>query len=377
MSSLRRRLLVKLKDWYSRELVEELAERFFRVFEGFARERFVSLATDGLEELEMMDRVRLIARAMASTFPQPTAAAMRGLCDCLGPALPAQGDDSASVSTGYALWPFGEYIGMVGLDDWESSWTAMEELTQRLTSEFAVRPFLTADLDRALSLFAKRVNHPSHHVRRWVSEGTRTRLPWGKAVPGLREAVGRRLEMLEELKSDPSLYVRRSVANHLQDILKDDLEAGLEVVQRWSLSAQPEVAWVVRHACRGLLKTGHPEILALYGLDQPVELRRFSVGPKEVRRGQSVELSIELCSPKSHGSVRLDFSLSGPTPSGREFRKVFRWSEFELAAGEVRSLQRSFPMVERSTRRLPLGQYRIAVLANGRSSGEQTFRLVD
>ncbi len=368
---------MKLKDWYNRELVEELAARFSRAFDNFPEQRFLSLATEGLEELEMMDRVRQIAGAMASTFPQPTAVAMRGLCECLGPALPAVGSDSATVSTGYALWPFGEYIGLTGLEDWDSSWAAMEELTQRLTSEFAVRPFLTADLDRALEMFADRVEHPSHHVRRWVSEGTRTRLPWGKAVPGLRQAVARRLAMLEKLKSDPSLYVRRSVANHLQDILKDDLEVGLEVVRRWFTSSEPEVDWVVRHACRGLLKAGHPEILALYGLDQPIEVAKFGVGPEEVHRGEGVALEVELCGPKSGCTVRLDFCLSGPTPSGGEFRKVFRWSEFELASGEIRSLQRSFPMVERSTRRLPLGEYRFSVLTNGCSSPEQTFRLVE
>lgn len=368
---------MKLKDWYNLELVEDLAKRFDAAFVKFPRRRFVELASDGLESLEMMDRVRLIASAMESTFPQPTSVALRGLQECMGPALDEIGNDAASVTSGYALWPFGEYIGRTGLDDWESSWSAMDQLTQRLTSEFAVRPFLAADLSRCLDLFRSRLDHPSHHVRRWISEGTRTRLPWAKAVPELRRAVWERLELLEQLKDDPSLYVRRSVANHLQDILKDDLDLGLEVVERWFQSSDSGVAWVVRHACRGLLKAGHPRVLALYGWDRPVELEEFRVEPQQVLLGQTVRIRARLgAKTPDPCAVRLDYSLEGPTPSGGRFRKVFRWTEFILASEDAAELEKLHPMVERSTRKLPEGDYQFRLLLNGQPSQEQGIRLI-
>ncbi len=368
---------MKFKDWYNLELIEDLAERFDAAFAKFPRRRFVELASEGLEDLEMMDRVRLIASAMEATFPKPTSVALGGLQECMGLALDQTGDDAAPVTSGYALWPFGEFIGKIGLDDWQASWSAMDQLTQRLTSEFAVRPFLAADLARCLELFRKRLDHPSHHVRRWISEGTRTRLPWAKAVPELRRAVRERLELLEYLKDDPSLYVRRSVANHLQDILKDDLELGLEVVERWFQSPDPGVAWVVRHACRGLLKAGHPGVLALYGWDRSVGLEEFRVEPQQVLLGQKVwmQARFEAKNPEPC-AVRLDYSLEGPTPSGRRFRKVFRWTELILKSEDIVELEKFHSMVERSTRKLPEGDYQFRLLVNGQPSQEQRIRLV-
>lgn len=357
---------MKFKDWYNRELVVELSERFETAFPGFSSSSFVESASSGLEELEMMDRVRQIASAMSEHIPGPTSTAMAGLVACMGPALDERGDDAASVTSGYALWPFGVYVGQSGLDDWSASWKAMDELTQRLTSEFAVRPFLAEDLPRSLELFRQRLTHPSHHVRRWVSEGTRTRLPWAKAVPELREKLDERLALLDALKADPSLYVRRSVANHLQDILKDDLERGLPVVERWFEDPDPNVAWVVKHACRGLLKAGHPRILELYGWNQPVEVVDFGVEPESIALGDPVGLSATLrWSGAEPVEVRLDYALEGPTPSGGRFRKVFRWTDFVLQGSETLSLQKAHPMIERTTRKLPPGEYQFTLLANG------------
>ncbi len=368
---------MKFKDWYNRALVEELAERFESAYREFPVSSFVESASRGLEGLEMMDRVRQIAAAMTEHIPGPTAVAMSGLIACMGPPLDERGDDAASVTSGYALWPFGAYIGQSGLDDWAASWNAMDELTQRLTSEFAVRPFLAEDLPRSLELLRQRLTHPSHHVRRWVSEGTRTRLPWAKAVPQLRNAVKERLDLLEALKSDPSLYVRRSVANHLQDILKDDLERGLAVVERWFEDPDPNVAWVVKHACRGLLKAGHPKILELYGWNRPIESLDFGVEPRRVVLGSSAKLFTTLRCPGTDSvEVRLDYALEGPTPSGGRFRKVFRWTDVVIGGSQTVSLEKVHPMIERTTRKLPAGSYQFTLLANGSPSGVGAVALV-
>ena len=365
---------MKFKDWYNRALIEELTERFAGAFPDFPSSSFVTQACEGLEDLEMMDRVRQIAQAMTDHIPGSVSEAMSGLISCMGPPLDERGDEAASVTSGYALWPFGEYIGRVGLDDWAASWGAMEELTQRLTSEFAVRPFLAADLPRCLDLLRQRLAHPSHHVRRWVSEGTRTRLPWAKAVPELRRVVEQRLELLEALKDDPSLYVRRSVANHLQDILKDDQEVGLRTVERWFVDPDPKVAWVVKHACRGLLKAGHPRVLELYGWNRPVEALEFSVHPKRLVLGDDVKLTARLKGLHSQPcEVRVDYAMEGPTPSGGRFRKVFRWADIVLQDELV--LEKVHPMRERTTRKLPAGNYTFTLLANGAASGEGSITL--
>lgn len=366
----------KLKDWFDRQLLSDLGGRFASLWAPFPVQRFVELAGRDLEQLEMMDRVRQIADAMAATFPGPTAENMRLLVSSMDAPLPHDDSGQGMVATGFHLWPYGEYIGGTGLDDWDASWNAMLELTQRLSSEFAIRPFLTADLEQSLDRLAPLTLHSSHHVRRWVSEGLRTRLPWARAVPALKQALSRRLEMLEKLKDDPSIYVRRSVANHLQDILKDDQESGLAVLERWAALGQPEVDWVVRHAARGLLKAGHPRVLALYGQDSAMELVSFAVGPEALRLGQSASLRAELRNPHpGPEEVRVDYLWEGPTPSGRRFSKVFRWTDLRLEGAAGVELSRSHPFLERSTRKLPPGDYRFALLVNGRTLGEQSLRL--
>ena len=357
----------KLKDWYDAAMVSRLADRFATHVPRFSRSKFLKRATHGLTDLEMLDRVRLIAQAMEESFPGPAARDMPALIACM--------DLEEGVSS-MELWPFGEFIGRRGLDDWQAAWPAMDELTQRLTSEFAVRPFLAADLKRALAMLKARLAHPSEHVRRWVSEGTRTRLPWAKAVPGLRKVLDARLELLEALKDDPSLYVRRSVANHLQDILKDDPEPGLEVLERWAALKSPDVDWVVRHAARGLLKAGHPRVLALFGWNQPVRGSDFTVGPTALRMGDSAELSLRVHNPgKERVGVRLDYGWEGPTHAGRRFRKVFRWTELQLSAGGSQQLSKRHPFVERSIRKLPFGDYTFTVLLNGQAGASQTVVL--
>lgn len=366
----------KLKDWFDRTLVDELAGRFQQHLDGFERERFLAFAGDGLEKLEMMDRVRQIARAMNAGFSGSTAHIVRGLIEVMGPPLAQEEGGDGPIGSGYLLWPLGEYIGRYGLDDWASSWQAMEELTQRLTSEFAVRPYLAADLEESLKRLRALVDHPSHHVRRWASEGTRTRLPWAKAVPALQDALPQRLEILENLKDDPSKYVRRSVANHLQDILKDDLKTGLEVLERWSAAGSPHGQWVVKHAARGLLKAGHPRVLALFGWDRPVEVAAFSVSPSLLIRDQQALLSAKLRNLADQPArVRIDYLWDGPTPTGRRFSKTFRWTDLVLEAKATADLSKAHPFVERSTRRLPQGDYSFTLLVNGNAFGPNTVRL--
>lgn len=366
----------KLKEWYDEALLRAMVERFEALEPSFDGPRFLALASDRLGELEMMDRVRQIASALAETLPGPTARDMDLLVAAMGPPLPIEHGGEGMVGSGFHLWPFGELIGKIGLDDWPASWRAMEELTQRLSSEFAIRPFLAADLPQSLARLGALIKHPSHHVRRWVSEGTRTRLPWAKAVPALKGALVTRLGFLEILKDDPSLYVRRSVANHLQDILKDDPEAGLAVLQRWASLGDANVDWVVKHAARGLLKAGHPRVMELFGLHRPVEVRDFSAAPVTLSLGSSVELRATVSNPTGDSvPTRIDFALQGPTPSGKRFRKVFRWSDAVLEAGAEIRLSKHHPFIERSTRKLPAGDYHFTVLVNGRALGEQQVRL--
>lgn len=353
------------KAYFDVALVQRIADGIRPVEPGFDADRFVRTASAGLGGLEMMARVGQIADALQMALPGPTAARMAALRAALPPVAPSA---EGITDNGYVLWPFGELIARHGLDDVDASFTCMLELTQRFTAEFAVRPFLDRDPDGMLDRLAPLCAHPSEHVRRWVSEGTRTRLPWGKRVPALEQRLERRLDMLATLRRDPSRYVQRSVANHLGDVLKQDRVRGLAVLEAWMAEGHPVTAWIVRHAARNALKQGDARALALVGQAPSADLQatRFRVDPDRVAAGEAVELQAELVHRgRERVSVRLDYRLDSPGAGARRNVRTFRWADLSLEAGSTVTVRRRHVFVERSTRALRPGRHRLVLLVNG------------
>ncbi|TXD37489.1 hypothetical protein FRC98_07290 [Lujinxingia vulgaris] len=360
------------KLWFDAALVDELATLLRAAHEDFDRALFRREATHGLDTLEFKDRTLHIADAMALAMPWPTAERMQTLIAALPPMLP---EADGSVEKGYRFWPFGEFIARQGLDDFDASFEAMTELTMRFTSEFAIRPFLQTKLDESLERLESLLNHPNQHVRRWISEGTRTRLPWASGVRGLKGAQSRRLKLLEALRFDPERYVQRSVANHLQDIVKDDLPTGLDTLERWAADGESnpsegDLLWVVRHAARGQLKAGHPRVLRIFGFEPGLAtIGDFALSHDELKAGDTLTLSVTLHNPTARPlALRVDYALSGPTKSGRTFSKVFRWSDLELGPGQSKTLQTTHSFAHRSTRKVYTGLHRLEAHINGEPS---------
>jgi 3-methyladenine DNA glycosylase AlkC len=150
-----------------------------------------------------------------------------------------------------------------GRDPFEASMKALHELTRRFTAEFAIRPFLIAQEARTLASLMKWTRDPDPHVRRLCSEGSRPRLPWGLRLQSFVRDPRPTLPILEALKDDPELYVRRSVANHLGDIAKDHPDLVLDLCARWLKGASSERKWLIRHALRYPAKKGSKAALKL------------------------------------------------------------------------------------------------------------------
>lgn len=357
--------MAAFKDRFDAALVDTIAGDLARVAgRRFSAQRFRDGCV-GLEALELSGRVVRIADAMrAGLGAMPTREVMAAIIAAWPPARETEQDPSGA---SFGLWPYGELIGRHGLDDVEASFTAMIELTQRFTSEFAVRPFLAQDCDGMLARMEALVTHPNPHVRRWVSEGTRTRLPWGKRVPALARAQARRIALLERLRHDGERYVQRSVANHLGDILKDDLAAGITVLRRWLAEDHEGLTWIARHAARAQLKAGHAEVLALFGHDtRSTELADFTVSPPRVRIGEAVTLQAEM----THGgaraaSLRIDYALIRPSARGKPSRKVFRWADRNLQPGEAVVLETRYTFAPRSIRAVAPGVHGFELIVNG------------
>lgn len=373
------------KSWFDAGLVDELGAMLKRSGgRRFDRARFVS-GCEGLDGLEMSGRVGLIADAIRAAFSGGT----RELMAMITGALPERLEGESEVAgKGYRFWPLGELIARHGLDDVDASFEAMVELTMRFSSEFAVRPFLEQDVDGILERMERLVEHPNKHVRRWLSEGTRSRLPWGRKVKALAGAQDRRLALLTRLRHDAERYVQRSIANHLGDILKDDVSVGIEVLRAWMAEADgrgPDrsegLAWIVRHAARGPLKAGHPEVMALFGVDaKTVAARVFKASPKVVSVGDTVELGCEIVNTGEQAvRCRVDWALLSPTKAKaakETSRKVFRWADRELEAGERSALTTRYAFVPRTIRAVRPGVHGFELVVNGQVLARASVKVV-
>jgi 3-methyladenine DNA glycosylase AlkC len=249
-----------LKELMDHRLVALVGESLASVVSDFNLRRFQATAAGGLEKLELKERALHIARAMAGHLP--------GDFDELAPLLVRSFGPPLSATEGNGLAPFfyfphAHLIAVYGVRRFESGMAANYELTKRFTAEFSIRPFLVEYRARALKLLSRWTQDADPHVRRLVSEGTRPRLPWAMRLPEFQADPHLSLPLLEKLKDDPELYVRRSVANHLGDVAKDHPDVVFDVCETWLHEvdglATPEAdnrRWIVRHAVRHPAKRG-------------------------------------------------------------------------------------------------------------------------
>ncbi len=361
------------KSWFDEDAARRLARQLAGAMPRFDQRRFVRLASRDLRELEFAARVQQFADAMAATLPESVPRAL----DVVTRSLPRPLPDCESVTDGWLQWPLGQFIADRGLDHVDASFAAMIELTQRFSAEFAVRPFVERHPREALSRLSALTAHESPHVRRWCSEGTRPRLPWGRRLDALVADPSPIWPILEALKDDEALYVRRSVANNLNDIAKDHPSAVVARCRAWSAGASAERAWTVRHALRSLVKGGDSAALAVVGYRRPRGLTAtLRARPARVAIGGAVELIARLSSSASRGQhLMVDYGVHHVRQRGETSEKVFKWKTLRLAGGETRELTKRHAVRATTVRALYPGMHRVELQVNGVRIAEARFRL--
>ncbi len=175
------------------------------------------------------------------------------------------------IEHGFVAIFLSDFVASYGLHDFDFSLDALRGFTKHGSAEFAVRPFLIADQKRALKTMRRWAEDECEHVRRLASEGSRPRLPWGMRLPSLVTDPSPTAPILEALKGDSALYVRKSVANHLNDITKDHPEWVMQRLEAWDLREERQ-SWIAKHACRTLIKRGHPRALQLFGFAEGADV---------------------------------------------------------------------------------------------------------
>ncbi len=332
----------------------------------FDPEAFLAHALCELDTLGLMDRLRRTAEAFDRALPLPFAEQL--------PVLLAH---APQIGHGFvAIWPCA-HVARRGLEQPALALPALRELTCHGSAEFALRPFLERDLTGTLAILTGWTTSPDEHVRRLASEGSRPRLPWGQSLRALITDPSPALPLLAALRTDPSLYVRKSVANHLNDITKDHPDIVLDLVAGWD-RREARTAWIVRHALRTLVKKGHPRALALLGVGAAPRLTAtLAARPARLRLGDTVTLSARLASSSPRAqALAVDYVVHYVRPSGRPSVKVFKWTTLTLAPHETTTLTKRQTIRDFSTRRHHPGVHRVELQLNGRRLAASQFTLL-
>lgn len=360
------------KHWFSPELVENMAAALSATG-AFDEAAFAGIVCAQLTALELKDRVRLISAALRDHLPDDYPKAIEQILATLPPIR----EDDAEVTGSIELWPYCHFVEEYGLEHLDVSMHAMFELTQRFSAEFAIRPYLLRYTDEVLAQLAAWTSHKNLHVRRWVSEGTRPRLPWGMRLQPFVDDPAPILPLLEALRHDPEEYVRRSVANNLNDIAKDHPDLVVEIATRWLEDANEDETRMVKHALRTLVKNGHGGALALLGYGRAqVTVARFEVDPTEAAMGSHVYLHLELESDADETqSLLIDYAVHHQRANGTTSPKVFKWTTREIEPGKPLKLKKKHSLRIVTTRKYYAGAHDVELLVNGESLATTTFDL--
>lgn len=367
-------MAASLQDLIPPDAARSLAAMLREVWPRFPVRDFVGQVEPGFTALGLMDRGRRLAEALHTYLPRNFEEAARGLVASMGPpmGLDARGEPLAAPGGpgGFFYLPHSIWLSRAGLDHLDAALAAQHALTQRFTAEFSLRPYLARDAAAVLRRLQAWAVDDNAHVRRAVSEATRPRLPWAPRLPAFIADPRPVLPLLEMLRDDPSSYVRRSVANHLNDIGKDHPGLLLEVAGRWLRDAPPERRALVRHGLRTALKRGDPQALGLlgHGKAAPMAISAARITPARVHVGDTVRIEVDLRNKGREAAHALvDLRVHYARPDGTARPRVFRWKTVSLPARGAERLRKSLSLRQMSTRTHHPGEHRVELMLNGRT----------
>ncbi len=363
-----------MKDGLNGLALERMAAAVFQAWPDFDTAGFLKAAREGLDDLELKDRVRHVIAVLNRFLPDTYPKALKIVVRAGGFFPPGRPGDSLA---GFAAWPLIDWVPEYGLRHFDPSMKALKGLTSLFSAEFAVRPFLLADTGRALRHLRGWIDDPSEHVRRLVSEGTRPRLPWGFRLPVFVEDPSPVIELLNRLKDDPSEYVRRSVANNLNDIAKDHPATVIKVCRGWKKGASAERGRVIRHGLRTLVKQGSPGALRVLGFTTDPQVSvSLGLSAASLKIGGDLAIEVSLASKASRTQkLVVDYVVHHVRANGKTTPKVFKLRTLDLEPGQGVSFTKKHSFAPRSVRRYYPGEHTVELLVGGKSVGRCSFTM--
>lgn len=367
-----------IRDVYGPNIVRKIAEDIKGEYGAFEKEKFLDAILPNIEAQTYSERKESITNALVEYLPKDFSKSIQILLK-ITPSPYKEGIDSDTLGRFYVS-TFTAYISQLGIEHYELSMSALHTMTKSFSAEWDIRPFLLKYPEKTLSLLKKWTKDKNQHVRRLVSEGSRPNLPWGKKLKFIdQNPKGTTLPLLELLQDDPEEYVRRSVANHLNDLSKTNGDLVVDVLKKWQKqNYTKDKERMINHALRTLIKRGHRGALAMIGYDDDIDLsvELLSLNNHVNWQGKmTFEFKVKNNKDTSQ-KLLVDFIIGFQKKDGQMADKVFKLKKLELAPQEEVQIKKSFSFQPITTRVYYPGEHRLALQINGKEVYQAPFVLL-
>jgi 3-methyladenine DNA glycosylase AlkC len=351
-----------LKNLYNDRFFKKFTTEIQRVVPGFnSRDFLKAVHNHEWETLELKQRIRQVSIHLGGFLPGNYPRQAKIITRVAENQLKAG-------EAGFAWICLPDFIEVHGVEDPDTSLDAIGLITRFISCEFAIRPFLLADPEKVMKRMLEWSKSTNANVRRFSSEGCRPRLPWGKAIPAFKNDPSPILPILENLKDDPSEFVRKSVANNINDIAKDNPTVVLELVRRWK-GRSKQTDWILKHGSRTLLRKADPTIYTHFGLSatHSCEIVRAKLSHRSIRLGETIGLSFTLVNQATVSQLfRIELGVYYVKSGGAISRKLFKLTENSFKPAEEYHFTRKISFTDLTTRKHYPGKHKIAIVVNGR-----------
>ena len=366
---------VSLKDSLNRNTITHIARIVGACYNSFDQKGFVDTAMTNLYSLELKQRVHHIIEALHLYLPKDFSETAKILERTALHWENYKTNDSYSIFT---AWPVTDYVRIHGINNPLLALPLLKKLTLLFSAEFAIRPFIERYPTQTWKFLHECADSECDHVRRLASEGCRPRLPWATQLKKLIKDPAPILVLLDKIKTDNSSYVRRSVANNLNDIAKDHPKTIIDICSRWKKDTSIETSWIIRHATRTLIKKGHPDVFQLldYTENPKVELKQLKLTNKTVFLGGKLKFSFELNSNTNNKqNLTIDYAIHYQKANGKTSPKIYKLKNLKLEGNKFAFISKIQSFKPLSTRKFYRGTHKLEILINGISKGKADFIL--
>ncbi|MDF2191848.1 DNA alkylation repair protein [Paraflavitalea sp. CAU 1676] len=362
------------KNLYNDTFFNGLTSVLSKTLKDFDKKQFLKKIYDkDWEARELKQRMKHIAETLHGFMPANYDIAVKQLYKIID-ALRKEGKNGA-----LEHMIFTEYVEKYGIDHYDTSMEAIEFITQFISCEFAIRPFIIRYQAKAMKQMLKWSKHESFHVRRLSSEGCRPRLPWAMALPALKKDPSTILPILENLKDDPAEFVRKSVANNLNDIAKDNVDIVLDLVKRWQ-GKSPRTDWIIKHGSRTLLRKANPQAMKLFGLAvaDKVVVDKLKITDKSIGIGSTLLFAFELTNKGDQPiKLRVEYGIDYVKSGGKASRKLFKITENIYQPHKTVAFKRAQSFRNLTTRKHYAGVHTLSVVINGQELATKKFEVTE